>query len=132
MSEQAYGGTNPNIGYGGHDEDLGQMGGVSALMKIGLFSFRGTSSKQPVYEITAPVFDKVTIQLDPRYYAGKTFTIKTHINSPENVYIQKAVLNGEPLETYWFTHKDFAKGGVLELWLGSEPNKEWEIGLDEE
>ena len=36
VSRQAYGGTNPNRGYGGHDEDQGQMGGVSALMKLGL------------------------------------------------------------------------------------------------
>jgi putative alpha-1,2-mannosidase len=125
VSQQAYGGTNPNIGYGGHDEDQGQMGGVSALMKLGLFSLRGTSSKEPVYEITTPEFDEVTIQLDPRYYSGKTFTIKAYNNSPENVYIQKAALNGQPLDTCWFTHKDFAKGGVLELWLGPEPNKEW-------
>jgi len=71
VSRQAYGGTNPNSGYGGHDEDQGQMGGVSALMKLGLFSLRGTCSKEPVYEITAPEFDEITIKLDPRYYPGK-------------------------------------------------------------
>jgi putative alpha-1,2-mannosidase len=128
VSRQAYGGTNPNIGYGGHDEDQGQMGGVSALMKLGLFSLCGTSSKDPIYEITAPEFDEVTIHLDPRYYAGRTFTIKTHGNSPENVYIQKAELNGQPLEFCWFYHRDFAAGGVLELWLGPKPNKAWGQG----
>jgi putative alpha-1,2-mannosidase len=123
VSRQAYGGTNPNIGYGGHDEDQGQMGGVSALMKIGLFSLRGTCSKKPVYEITAPEFDEIIITLDPRYYAGRTFTIKAHNNAEENCYIQKAELNGQPLERCWFYHTDFARGGLLELWLGPEPNK---------
>jgi putative alpha-1,2-mannosidase len=123
VSRQAYGGTNPNIGYGGHDEDQGQMGGVSALMKIGLFSLRGTCSQEPVYEITAPEFDELIIQLDPRYYSGRTFTIRTHNNAVENCYIQKAELNGKPLERCWFYHTDFAKGGLLELWLGPEPNK---------
>src|SRR5210317_748482 len=98
VSKQAYGGTNPNIGYGGHDEDQGQMGGVSALMKLGLFSLRGTCSKQPVYEITAPEFDEITIALDPRYYSGKELKIQTHDNSKENCYIQKAKLNGKPLD----------------------------------
>ena len=125
VSRQAYGGTNPNIGYGGHDEDQGQMGGVSALMKLGLFSVRGTSSKIPRYEITAPEFDEITITLDPRYYQGKTFTIRTHGNSPKNCYIQKATLNGKPLRKCWILHEDFAKGGTLELWLGDKPNKQW-------
>ncbi len=125
VSRQAYGGTNPNIGYGGHDEDQGQMGGVSALMKIGLFSLRGTCSKEPIYEITAPEFDEITIQLDPRYYPGKTFTIKTHNNSEENCYIQRATLNGKPLNNCWLPHKDFAQGAQLELWLGPAPNKTW-------
>lgn len=125
VSRQAYGGTNPNIGYGGHDEDQGQMGGVSALMKLGLFSLRGTCSKEPVYEITAPEFDEITITLDPEYYSGKEFKIRTHNNTPKNMYIQKAQLNGKPLDNCWFYHKDFAKGGLLELWLGSKPNKQW-------
>ncbi|NWK57504.1 glycoside hydrolase family 92 protein [Verrucomicrobiaceae bacterium N1E253] len=125
VSRQAYGGVNPNVGYGGHDEDQGQMGGVSALMKLGLFSLRGTSSKEPIYEITAPEFDEITIKLDPRYYSGKTFTVKAYNNSLESTYIQKAKLNGKPLDTCWFYHKDFAKGGTLELWLGAEPNKAW-------
>lgn len=128
VSEQAYGGTNPNIGYGGHDEDQGQMGGVSALMKLGLFSLRGTCSKDPIYEVTAPQFDDITITLDPRYYDGKTFRIKTHHNSPKNCYIQRAELNGQPLENCWFYHRDFAKGGLLELWLGPKPNKAWGKG----
>ena len=34
VNEQAYGGTTPDRGYGGHDEDQGQMGGVSALPRI--------------------------------------------------------------------------------------------------
>ncbi|MCP5536202.1 MAG: glycoside hydrolase family 92 protein [Akkermansiaceae bacterium] len=131
VSRQAYGGTNPNVGYGGHDEDQGQMGGVSALMKLGLFSLRGTCSKEPVYEITAPEFGEVTITLDPRYYAGKQFQIKTYNNSGANCYIQKAKLNGKPLLNCWFHHKDFAKGGVLEIWLGPEPNKDWGTGPDE-
>jgi len=125
VSRQAYGGTNPNRGYGGHDEDQGQMGGVSALMKLGLFSLRGTCSKEPVYEITTPEFDEITIKLDPRYYTGREFKIKSHNNTPENVYVQKAELNGTMLNNCWFYHRDFAEGGLLELWLGPRPNKNW-------
>lgn len=125
VSRQAYGGTNPLTGYGGHDEDQGQMGGVSALMKLGRFSLRGTCSKEPVYEITTPEFDEIVIQLDPKYYPGREFRIVAHDNTPDNVYIQKAKLNGKSLESFWFPHKDFARGGLLELWLGPKPHKAW-------
>lgn len=125
VKEQAYGGTTPELGYGGHDEDQGQMGGVSALMAIGLFNILGNESQTPFYEITAPIFDKITIKLDNRYYEGKEFTIKTYDNSSENCYIQKAKLNGAELDNFWFTHEQFAAGGLLEIWLGDTPNKEW-------
>lgn len=125
VKEKAYGGTTPDLGYGGHDEDQGQMGGLSALMAIGLFSLQGTSAAIPCYEITSPIFDTVVIQLDPTYYSGKTFTIITHQNSKENTYIQKARLNGKDHQYFWFTHETFAKGGILELWLGNKPNKLW-------
>lgn len=127
VNEQTYGGTTPDKGYGGHDEDQGQMGGVSALMSIGLFSLRGTAAIDPIYEITSPVFDEVTIQLDENYYQGDKFVIKTYDNSPENCYIQQAKLNGKPLNDFWFRHSEFVRGGLLELWMGPEPNKTWGI-----
>ena len=36
-----------------------------------------------------------------------------------------ATLNGKPLENCWIYQKDFTSGGLLELWLGPEPNKSW-------
>ena len=125
VNEQAYGGTTPDQGYGLHDEDQGQMGGVSALMSMGLFSLRGNNSTEPVYDITSPVFDEITIRLDNEYYKGKEFTIITKNNSTDNMYIQSARLNGKTLDKAWFYHKDFAAGGKLELELGPEPNKNW-------
>lgn len=133
VQDQAYGKTTPDYGYGGHDEDQGQMGAVSALMSLGLFSIRGTASAEPVYEITSPIFDEVVFELDRNYYPGREFKLKVYNNSPENCYIQKVKLNGKPLKTFWFYHKDFIKGGLLEIWLGDKPNKNWGVaGYPEE
>ena len=118
VNEQAYGGTTPDRGYGGHDEDQGQMGGVSALMSIGLFSVTGTCSIDPVYDITSPVFDEVVIKLSDKYYEGKEFIIRTENNSAGNYKIQDCLLNGKPLDKCILRHADFAKGGVLDLKLG--------------
>ena len=128
VQEQAYGGVTPDLGYGGHDEDQGQMGGVSALMSIGLFSVVGNQSINPVYEITSPVFDEVAIKLDNRYYPGKEFRIKTYGNGYTKNFIQSAKINGKVLNDFWFSHDTFSKGGELELWLGDKPNKSWGAG----
>jgi putative alpha-1,2-mannosidase len=123
--EKTYGGLTPDLGYGGQDEDQGQMGALSVLMSIGLFNLQGNVSQTPVYDITSPVFDKITILLDPKYYEGKQFVIKTYNNTPKNIYIHKTALNGKPLNQFWFYHTDFAKGGELEIWLAAEPDKNW-------
>ena len=125
VNEIAYGDVSHAMGLGVGDEDQGQMGGVSALMSIGLFSIRGGCDKDPIYEITAPVFDQVTIHLDPEHYAGERFVIRTVNNSATNCYIQSASLDGQPHDKCWFYHRDFADGGQLELTLGAKPNNEW-------
>ncbi|TWU39687.1 GH92 family glycosyl hydrolase [Novipirellula artificiosorum] len=124
VQQAAFGGTNPFSGYNG-DEDQGQMGALSALMAIGLFQFDGGSGLEPRYDITTPVFDRVVISLSPEYYDGKVFTIVANNQAPENIYIQSAKWNGEPLQTCWLPHKELVKGGTLELDLGPNPNKAW-------
>ncbi|AZM44632.1 hypothetical protein DMB38_01350 [Streptomyces sp. WAC 06738] len=127
VKEITYGGTTTTKGYGGHDEDQGQMGSISALMAMGLFEVTGASLSRPVYDITSPVFDAVTIRLHPDYYAGGRFRIVTHDNSAEHMYIQRAALNGRRQDNAWFPHDRLAAGGTLELWMGPEPNKDWGV-----
>lgn len=124
IKKEVFGDITPYGGYNG-DEDQGQMGALGVLMAIGLFDVQGGASVDPQYEITSPVFDKITIQLDGHYYPGKEFVIRTNNNSPENIYIQSVWLNGKPLKTYHFPHSELVKGGTLEIDLGPQPNKEW-------
>lgn len=127
VKEKTYGSTATTDGYGHHDEDQGQMGAVSALMAMGLFEATGGGFSDPVYDITSPVFDEITIKLNPDYYSGGEFRIVTHNNSAENLYIQNAKLDGAPLDNAWFRHSQFVDGGTLELWMDDQPNKEWGV-----
>lgn len=122
--EQAYSGNSPYEGYNG-DEDQGLMGALSVLLKIGLFELHGGASTDPYYEISSPIFDEIIIYLDNHYYPGESFIISTENNSAENMYIQSARLDGKSLNKVWFRHKDLVDGGILELKMGPEPNKEW-------
>ncbi|HEX5996792.1 MAG TPA: glycoside hydrolase domain-containing protein [Jiangellales bacterium] len=127
VKEKTFGSISSTDGYGHHDEDQGQMGAISALMAIGLFEVTGAGAQRPVYDITSPIFDEVTIKLNQDYYRGDEFRIVTHNNSAENAYIQRAQLDGKRLDNAWFHHDQLADGGTLELWMGSQPNKSWGV-----
>lgn len=119
-----YYGSTPYHGWLG-DEDEGQMGAWFVMASIGLFQTNGGASVKPFYEIGSPLFKKITIQLDTRYYQGKTFTIIANPASDENRYIQSAQLDGKTLTKPWFYHEDLVDGGTLVLQMGPNPNKLW-------
>lgn len=112
----------PYYGYMG-DEDQGQMGALAVLMKIGLFQMSGGCDEDPIYEIGSPVFDKVTIHLNPNYYKAKTFTFRTTNNGANSPYIQSATINRKPLKSYYLRHSDIQKGSKIELEMGEKPNQ---------
>lgn len=112
--DSVFSGLSPATGYNG-DEDQGLMGSLAVLMKIGLFQMNGGTEENPVYEIGSPIFDDVEIELNPDYYSGKSLRIKTTNNKASNWAIEKAQLNGEPLETFTIRHEELIKGGELIL-----------------
>jgi putative alpha-1,2-mannosidase len=77
--------------------------------------------------MTSPLFDKITIQLNPNYYPGKKVTIQTKNNGPNNVYIQSTQMNGKSFNMPWIMHDDLIKGGLLEINMGATPNTKWGI-----
>jgi predicted alpha-1,2-mannosidase len=119
-----YYGTTPFDGYPG-DEDEGQMGAWYVMGAMGLFEMDGGASTVPVYELSGPIFQKITIRLDQKYFQGKEFIIEAINASPENRYIQSAILNGKELNQFWIRHSEVIKGGTLVLEMGPEPNKQW-------
>ena len=119
IGEKAYG-TGP-YGLCG-DEDVGQMSSWYILAACGIHQ---ACPGDPRYELFTPLFDKVTIHIDPIYGKGRTFTIVSHGNGPGERYIQSAKLNGKPLNRCWLAHGEIVAGGELELELGTTPNKSW-------
>ena len=51
--------------------------------------------------------------------------IEARNNSPENIYIQSATLNGMHLNKPWIYHSDVVKGAKLVLTMGPKPNMKW-------
>ena len=104
------------------NEDVGQM---SAWYLLSAMGFHPVSPVDGVYLIGSPLFSKLSVRLDARYYEGGSFTVIAHNNSARNFYIQSAKLNGRPLDRAWIRHEEIVKGGTLEFEMGPEPNKLW-------
>ncbi|MDP4278727.1 MAG: glycoside hydrolase family 92 protein, partial [Bacteroidota bacterium] len=121
--DSVFSGLSPYSGYQG-DEDQGLMGSLAVLMKIGLFQMNGGCEEDPAYEIGSPIFDEVTIHLNPVYYKAKTVSIKMLGNGPKSPYIQAATLNGKPLSTWYIRHSNIKAGANIKLKMGKEPCKE--------
>ena len=120
-------GTDGIHGYGyGQDEDQGQLGAWYVISSMGLFDVKGLTDSQPSFGLGAPLFDKITIQLNPKYYSGKEFVIEVKGNAPENGYVQQYVLNGNPLHEPRLPFASFAEGGVLEVDMGAQPKDSYE------
>ncbi len=98
------------------NEDCGQMSAWYILNSMGFYQ---VCPGKPVYSIGRPLFDDVTIHLP----GDKEFRIVARNNSRANKYVQEIKLNGVCLEKPFFSHRDLAAGGVLELVMGDEPGK---------
>ncbi len=109
------------------DCDYGCMAAWYAMSAMGIYQ---VCPGDPVYQLTAPIFDEVKIRLDDKIYPGKSFVIKARNLSKENSYIQSATLNGKSLNRSWMTHTEIAKGGELVFVMGKEPNKTWGIASE--
>jgi predicted alpha-1,2-mannosidase len=116
-------GVEPIHGYGyGQDEDQGQLGAWYVMAAIGLFDVEALTGENPQFQLGSPMFDKITIQLNPDYYPkGGKFVIETKNNSKTNVYVQSAKLNGRAMDTVFIPFDAVVNGGKLELEMGDAP-----------
>ena len=102
------------------NEDVGQMSAWYVLSACGLYPVCPGDTR---YEITSPVFDEVTLRVGE----NRTFVIKALNNSPDNVYIRSARLNGKPHTSCHLDYKDIMRGGVLELEMSATPSTTWGV-----
>lgn len=103
-------GTGPG-GLSGND-DAGQM---SAWYVFGAAGFYPVCPGSNEYQLSSPVFEKVTFNLNKKYYPGGKLILET---TPENQYniFSKILLNGNEIAPA-ITHEDLQKGGKLQFFI---------------
>ncbi|MCD0468669.1 GH92 family glycosyl hydrolase [Flavobacterium sp. JAS] len=92
------------------NDDTGTM---SAWLVYSMMGFYPISPGDPIYTITTPMFDKITIQLDPRYYKKENIVIQREINTDGK--IKDIQLNGKSLNSFFMSHDDFVNGTTLKV-----------------
>ena len=97
------------------NEDVGQMSAWFILSSLGLYQVEPAGGK---YVFGSPLFNEATLHVGK----GKTFRIVAHNNSPENIYIQSARLNGKPYTRSYLLFRDLMRGGTLEFIMGNQPS----------
>lgn len=102
-------------GLGGND-DCGQMSAWYMFSSMGFYPVAPGSDE---YSLGSPAVQSAVMKLEN----GKTFEVEAINQSDKNVYVQKVLLNGQPVKNYKIKHADIINGGKLTFYMSSKPNK---------
>ena len=104
-------------GLAGND-DLGQMSAWYVFTALGFYPVAPGSNE---YIIGRPFLPRATLNLPN----GKHFTVIAEGLDDAHPYIERALLNGKPLQRAFLRHEEILAGGELRFTMQAEPNREW-------
>ncbi|MFE7434047.1 GH92 family glycosyl hydrolase [Streptomyces tendae] len=110
--------TDTPTGMTGND-DLGTMSAWNVLSSIGIFPI------QPGYDtwgLSTPVFDRVDLTLDRRYYPRGALTITAPGTSDTDRYVQSARTDGSAYARTWMTTDALRSVRSLAFTVGPQPS----------
>ncbi len=96
------------------NEDTGTMSTWALFSMMGIYPDNPGS---PYYTLTTPVFDKVTLHLDKKYYPHGDITIEAKRSSPSQMYIKNVSVGGKKVNGYRISHKQLVEGKTLQFEL---------------
>ena len=94
------------------NDDAGTM---SAWAIFTMMGFYPDCPGIPEYTLTTPVFDKVTIQLDPKYFGDDELVIETKRANTDSNRIKGIELNGKKINKFRITHDELIHSGHLKF-----------------
>lgn len=101
------------------NDDTGTM---SAWAIFSMLGFYPDCPGLPEYTLTAPTFDKVTIQLDTRYYPQKELVITTVRPTSDANYIKEIKVGGKAYKNFRISHDQWVNAGQVEFILQERPS----------
>lgn len=74
------------------------------------------------YALFSPVFDKVTIRLNDKYYSGKELVIEKKTNDSKERFIKSMTWNDSVFKKYFISHGELTKGGRFTFQMTNKPS----------
>ncbi|MFJ5173074.1 GH92 family glycosyl hydrolase [Streptomyces griseoviridis] len=112
--------TDTPTGMTGND-DLGTMSAWNVLSSLGIFPVQPGDA---VWGLSTPVFDRVDLTLDRRYYPHGALTITARGTSATDRYVQSARADGAALDRTYLTTDALRSLHRLDFTVGPRPS-EW-------
>ncbi len=106
------------------NDDLGTMSSWDVLASIGLFP---VSPGSPTWGLTTPVFPRVRLTLDRRYYPHGGLAITAPGTSAPDRYVRSLRVGGRPSTATYVTTADLRAGRDLAYTVGDTPSA-WGTG----
>jgi len=94
------------------NDDCGTMSSWAIFSMIGIYP---DCPGSPFYSLTAPVFDKVTLHLDRRYYPNGDITITANRNGKTTPRVKSVKLGNKTIDRYRISHKELIDGKNLQF-----------------
>ncbi|NDV59991.1 GH92 family glycosyl hydrolase [Bacteroides sp. 519] len=99
------------------NDDTGTMSGWAVFNMMGFYP---DCPGLPEYTLTSPVFDKVTIKLDPKWHQNESLVIETVRSDQEAIYIDKIMLGDRNFPEYRISHDKLVHAGKITYILKSK------------
>ncbi len=99
------------------NDDTGTM---SAWVVFSMMGFYPDNATDPSYTFASPVFDKITLKLDPTVYGKKELVIETKKSDSNALFINNIIINGKECKEYRISHKDLVNAENIVFNLSSK------------
>lgn len=109
---------NKPAGLPGNDD----TGVMSAWLVYGMMGLYPVSPAEPLYTLTSPKFNKITLRLDENYYPNGELVIESNA-SDKNIYIQQIYVDDKPLKGYFISQDDLRAAKKIRFELRESPLK---------
>ena len=96
------------------NDDAGQMSAWYVFSALGFYPVCPGSDQ---YAIGSPLVASAKINLEN----GNQLVIEVKNQKPENVYVEKVVVNGKKIKENYLLHSDITNGGRIIFYMSSIP-----------
>ncbi|MEM9143054.1 MAG: GH92 family glycosyl hydrolase [Bacteroidota bacterium] len=92
------------------NDDTGTMSAWAVFSMMGLYP---VVPADPMYTLTLPVFDTITLHLDNAYYKNEKLVIVNKVDRDKGHAVKQVLVDGKPIKGFFVSHEDLVNASTL-------------------